>query len=314
MKHLIKTSDELKKFVRINISVLKESFLPYENDAREQYLLKYLGQQLHDELLDLASTQETYPDWVEDDQEKKDILDKVLMLAQNAHSKFILHLATPHLDLQLTEMGFVVQSNTTTAPASAQRVENARNAFLEMGYNNIETLLRYLEKHHNTIESYKDSEAYVFANNNYINSTAVFDSIVPINNSRLKFIELKPEMNNIESLLIDPLISKELGDHLRTRIRNKQLSAPEKKLLDIIQRTVAHQAVANIIDNPDEAKKKERMTDYARNYFARIKQLLDKNPDDYPLYKESDNYVEEHQYKHFDYNDDESSFYVAGHP
>jgi hypothetical protein len=279
---LIKTIEDLQKYVRVNISVMEKSFTPYANDAAEKYLRRYLGQDLLDELIEFIDDEE-YPGWADDDDKKK-IFDKVLSLAQNALAKFTCHLAAPAFDLHLTEMGFVVQQNQTSSPASAERVKKMVESLEAQGWDNMETLLRYLEKHHATITSYKDSDAFVLSTRNLINSAETFDRFVNIEASRLKFIKLRPAMDDVELIHIEPVISVALADELRTQLREANLTDDNKKLLALLQRAIANLVAAREM-------KREKAEFYGNHYLAEAKKLLDKDPDKYPLYKESEQYV-----------------------
>ena len=280
---LIKTIQDLQKYVRVNISIMEKSFSPYANDAAEKYLRRYLGQTLLDELEVFVKTPNSYPSWA-DTAENKKIFDKVLALSQNTLAKFTCFLAAPAFDLSLTEMGFVVQQNQTTTPASAERVKKLVESLESQGWDNMETLLRYLEKHHAIITSYKDSDAFVLATRNLINSAEVFDRYVNIEASRLKFIKLRPSMDDVELIHIEPVISVALADELRKQQREASLTGDNKKLLTILQRSIANLVGAREM-------KREGAGRYGEHYLAEARKLLDKDPDKYPLYKESDQYV-----------------------
>ena len=313
--HLIKDTDTLQKYVRINTDVLKESFLPYEREAREIYLRPYLGEDLLKDLLGLADETPSYPEWADTD-EKKKLLTECLALARASHARFMLHQAAPHLDLHLSEMGFVVTHNTQQSPASAERVRKATEAFLEQGYANLEILLRFLDKNNGEIDSYKDSPAYLRATRNLVNSCELFDSIVNIEGSRLRFLSWQPVMDHIETMHVEPLISLELTDELRRQQREKAVSPANKALLIFLHRAIVHLTMA---EAPEVAHlkpmdvDKERHKDYGRNYLARVKQLLDAKPDDYPEYKTSSSYVVKRQYESFQ-NTSDSPTFVFGQP
>lgn len=329
--HLLKTTQDIQRFVRINLSVMRESFLPYEVDARNKFLVPYLGSELHDELLNLYNQSE-YPGWATT-QAKQGILDKVLYFAQNALAKFTMYLAAPHMDLHLSEMGFVVTHSQNAAPASAQRVENARNAFLEGGYDNLETLLRFLESKHAAIDSYKDSEAFVLEFSNLINSAGEFDSIVPISKSRLNFIALRSELQDIKNLVIEPAISPELFAQLVDQKRSLSLCPDNKKLLALLQKAMAYMALANTMDESNALshlspmltsnkkdvfsratlkQAKERLLGYGRNYLAGAKKLLDKYPEKYPLYKNSEQFAQSDRSR--PYENQEGKVFIFGQP
>ncbi|MBE0663743.1 MAG: hypothetical protein IH597_14910 [Bacteroidales bacterium] len=304
---IIKSIQDLQQYVRVNVSVMEKSFLPYANDASEKFLNRYIGEALLTELdthHNSTSTPLPYPAWADND-EKKAIFRQVLKLAQNALAKFTLLLASPHYDLQLTEMGFVVQQNSNTTPASAERVKKAVESYESQGWDNMETLLRYLEKHHAIITSYKDSDAFVLATRNLINTAEVFDRYVNIEASRLKFIKLRPAMDDVELINIEPVISVALADALRTQQRENSLTDDNKKLLPILQRAIANLVAAREM-------KKEGAEHYGNHYLVEAKKLLDKDPDKYPLYKESEQYVATKTGYAYHENTEEAKNFVFG--
>jgi hypothetical protein len=300
---LIKSIHQLQQFVRVNISVMEKSFTPYCNDAAEKYLRRFLGETLLLEMADFSDN-DNHPDWADND-ELKAIFEQAFKLSQNALAKFTVLLGAPAFDLQLTEMGFVVQQNQNTSPASAERVKKLVESLETQGWNNMETLLRFLEKHQSVIESYKNSDAFVMAHGNLINSAEVFDRYVNIDSSRLTFIKLKAAMDDVEIIHIEPVISAELADELRNQQRNSELSDANKKLLLILQRSVANLVAAREL-------KKDGADKYGIHYLAEAKKLIDKFPDDYPLYKESAQYVVNKTSYSLHENSDDSKTFVFG--
>ena len=334
-RHIIKDTSTLQKFVRVNVSVIKESFLPFELDAQQKYILPYLGEVLHKEILTYLGNESgdntDYPSWADTDS-KKAIFKEVIHLTRAALAKFTLYLAAPHFDLHLSEAGFIVTDTTGSAPASAERVRKLVQAYLTQGYDSLETLLRYLEKHHQVIDSYKDSEALVIASGNLINSAELFDRIVSIDGSRRRFIQLKPDMDNIERLVIEPVISPALAEKLREGVRKKDLNADHKKLLELLQRALANLVMAECITlddvsdlkiitgntGPDKDllfKRRERLQGVGNNFLAWAKRLLDKDPDKYPEYKNSDQFVQNRTYSMYqNTDDDDNRIFVFGQP
>jgi len=308
IRHLIVNTDQVKQFVRMNASVLKTSFLPYEPEAREKYLVKYLGETLHDQLLDYAN-EEKLPAFI-DTAYKTDLFKNLCYLSQAVTAKFTLYIASPHLDLHLSEQGFIVTMNQNSAPASTARVEASTKALFEQGYSAIEALLNFLEKHNELIESYKDSKAHVLSKKNFITTTADFEQYVRINGSRYRFIEeIQPEMDNVEITKIEPLISTALAN----KLKKDRSSLPPKAadFYDIIKRAIANTVEATLTDGQKEPRKKETLTFYSNHYLAMIKQHLDDNAQDYPEYRASTVYVNRHTYSHHD-NTDTKMFVFGG--
>lgn len=328
-KHLINTTEDFQKFVRINISVLRQSFLPYEFDARHKFIIPYTGSELHEELITLYNDG-TYPAYV-DTSGKETILDNLLHHCQNALAMFTLYLAAPHMDLHLSEMGFVVTNSSNAAPASSQRVKSAVDAALSQGYDRLETMLRYLEKYHTSIPSYSDSEARVLETGNIISSATEFDQIVPISKSRLRFVSLKPEMQNLRKLTFEPLVSSELFAQLVEEKKSLAVSVDNLKLLNFLQPAIAYLAVANTIDQSNAhyhlypmlgqnqqitpttiSNATDRFRSYGNNYLTGALKLLQLHPDKYPAYKHSLQYYNNQRNKA--YENEDAPIFVFGHP
>lgn len=313
---IISTIEELQKYVRVNVSVMSKSFLPYVNDATDKYLRRYLGDDLVDDLETYCSSDDpNYPDWVNpldpDDPDVEsdfsEIFDKLLFLTRNALAKFALFLAAPAFDLHLTEMGFVVQQNQNTTPASAERVKKMVESLESQGYDNLETLLRFLEKHHSIITPYASSEAFALATNNLINSADVFDRYVNINASRLTFIKLRSAISDVEIIHVEPVISPELAAELRLEQLKGELSDDNQKLLLILQRAIANLVSARELNKPEGER-------YGNHYLAEAKKLIDKDPAKYPAYASSAQYVENKTgYALYENTEDSKTFSFGAH-
>ncbi len=328
-KHLIKDTERLQKFVRINISVLRESFLPYEFDAQHKYIRPYLSDQLTDELISLEH-EGTFPAWA-NSQGKENLLSNILYHTQNCLAKFTIYLAAPHMDLHLSEMGFVVTNTQHSAPASSQRVKAARDAMLSQGYDNLEILLQILEKNHKTIQSYGENELFVLENNNIISNTAEFDNILPISRSRLRFISLRPEMTTLKKFFIIPGIGQEMFQELLTQKQNLELSPDNHKLIKLLQYALAYKSIANTLNESNALRTispmltseeslsvsvlqntRIRYETYAKAYLMSAKRLLLSSPGNYPAYKNSSQY--DFDVLNKPYENQESGLFVCGQP
>lgn len=79
-------------------------------------------------------------------QDGTDSHEKLRLLVQRVICEHAYIEATPEMDLQLSEAGFVVQSNEAMSPASQQRVERLLNSLSERMARDADALVRYLIK------------------------------------------------------------------------------------------------------------------------------------------------------------------------
>jgi len=279
---LITTTTELQKYINVVNTVKVESLLPFVNDAQDKYLRPHLGTTLLAEL-DAFTNEGTIPVWA--DMDEDDVEAALIALqpyAINPLAAFAMFEGAPSLDVKITESGFAVISNNNLTPASAERVKNFRIQMEQTGWNRIETLLRFLETNQANYPGWVDSEAYTQSTRNLINTAELFDSIVSIEASRLRFTRMRPTMDNVEMLQIEPVISKELADVLRTEIRENNISAVNARLLIPLRRAVAYLTAGIEMD--------AKYTATGVAFLSEAKKILDADPDDYPEYLASDCY------------------------
>ncbi len=132
--------------------------------------------------------------------------------------------------------------NTNLAPASKDRVQNFINSMLELGWNEIEKLmLRFLEENKEDYDEWVNSSAYTIYTENFIKTAVEFDKIIRIDQSRLRFMQMKPSIDNVEILRIEPVISKDMSDYIKSEINSdEELSEAYAAIIKNIQRAVAY--------------------------------------------------------------------------
>lgn len=280
---IIDTTVKLKKYLPIAGTFSVDNVLPFVEDAQEKYMIRYLGQTFLQEL-DAFIIAGTIPVWQGISEALvTSYITKLLPFAQNAVTAFAFYLATPILDVKITDSGFaVISNNSTLVPASAERVKKFRESIEETGFSRVETMLRYLEENKASYPSWAQSDACTLSGRNLVNSTEVFDKILSINQSRLTFQKLRPELDNVEVLQIEPVISSAYAEVLREEIRTDDITADNLKVLIPLRKAVVYLTAGIAID----AKYTERGT----QFLAEVKKILDKTPDLYPEYSDSDCY------------------------
>ncbi len=280
---IIDTTAKLQKYLPVTGTFKIENVLPFVADAQDKYMRRYLGAALLAEM-DKYVTDGTLPTWDGKTGELVALaLGGLMPYAENALTAFAFYLATPTLDVKITDSGFaVISNNSTLAPASAERVKKFRESIEETGFARIETLLLFLEGHKTDYPSWANSAACTLSQRNLVNSTEVFDEILDINQSRLTFQKLRPELDNVEILQIEPVISTAFADVLRAQIQEGLITADNVKVLKPLRKAVVYLTAGIALD----AKYTVRGT----QFLAETKKILDGNPDLYPIYRDSDCY------------------------
>lgn len=303
---LFKTTAEMQGFVRMSSNMKYDSMLPSLSAAQTKYLRKYLGATQLESLQDYYDTTPVTPDAA---------LAALLPYAQEVEVKFAIYIAVPELDLTLTDSGFAITSNQNLAPASKDRVQAYRDAMLQSAYDSVENLLRFLEENADDYDEWVAGEGYSMATELFINSAEMFDKYVPIDQSRLKFQELRQHIKNVESLTIEPYISKAMCDDIKTEVNAGSVSSKYTEacktgtMLENIRRAVANLAAF-------EAGMGDRFKGLGTAFMEDVKLHIDAEPTTYTLYAASDSYdadiAEDENRERFENSADSTIFNMGG--
>ena len=295
-----KSTEDIQKYLKVNISQKATSIAPFADDAANKYIRPHLGASLFDSLKTWLNAEA--PEEGEEIEENA-ALTALLPYVLNALAKFTFYAATPTLDVQISETGFGVISTSSTVPASKERVAAFRESMLQLAYDCIEELLNFLELNQDDYSEWVSSDAYTQTFKNFINSASAYDKIVKIDNSRLKFIERIPKMDDVEMLKIEPAISKDLADEIREQIKTDEVSETNEVILPLIRRSLV-----NFTEFEFSNDEKQRLL--GEHYLTEVKKILDGSPDSYPLYKASTAYsATRTNYQKFE-NSADNSIYV----
>jgi hypothetical protein len=295
---------DLQKYVNVVGTFDPLTVLPYVNDAQAKYMGRFLGGKFMAELDAFVTSGSTPAYEGKTEPETKTAFESFLPFVKNPLAAFGFFLAAPFLDLKITDSGFAVVNSSNLSPASAERVRKFTASMEQTGFDRLENMLVYLESNKDSFPSWTGSDAYTFAMGNFIVHAEMFDQILSINQSRLKFQSMRPTMNNVELLQIEPVISSELAREIHKQIRENSFTDPVKILLPMIRRAAAYLTAGIDID-----PKFKGMGDM---YLSKVKKYLDANTESFPLYAESDCYdPEKTSYSNFN-NQEDSSFFVFG--
>jgi len=303
---IIDSTVKLKKYLPVTGTFSVDNVLPFVNDAQEKFMRRYLGAKLLQEL-DEFVTSGTIPEWTGiTGALVSSYITKLLPHAQNAVTAFAFYLATPVLDIKITDSGFaVISNNSTLVPASAERVKKFRESIEETGFSRVETMLRYLEENKMSYPTWTSSDASTLASRNLVNSTEVFDTILSINQSRLTFQKLRPELDNVEVLQIEPVISTAFADLLREQVSIDEVSNDNAIVLKLLRKAIVYLTAGIAID--------PKYTGRGTQFLAEVKKVIDASPDKYPLYRDSDCYDStKTSYSNFENLEENQTFVFGG--
>jgi len=254
---IINSIDVLKQYIPTIVSAEFTKYEKYIADAEAWLIKEITGQPLFD---------------IIDDTDAKLMDYARAIVANKAYGDGI-----PFFDLVENESGFAVVSNPNLAPASQARVAALQSATYRKLDEAVESLLEYLEETITYHDAWKGSPAYTLLSNLYLTTVKEFRRYVVYPGSRREFMSLKPEMLNAINLKIAPVISQELSDQVVEQLRDGDLTADNKTILENLRF-----AFANFTMHQEET---------AQSYLSRVRRLLYASPDKYPLFRDSEIYT-----------------------
>lgn len=196
---IINNIDQLKETARVNADSKYENWLIYLNDARDHFLVNYLGLSLVEKLeeLDPASSA---------DEDKKTI--KVLLLARRVLGPYAVMLSTDEMSILTGSGGHTVAKSDKLAPASDAKIARAAASLLERAWKNLECLLEYLDENSTDFPEWKNSKYFKNRQTKYFASAEIFQDagLIDIEYSRLTFEKLRQLIIRIEKSELKQLL------------------------------------------------------------------------------------------------------------
>lgn len=293
---LVKTIDEVKNYLSVDISMQSKTIDPYIKPA-EEHVIRLLGK---DQYLEL----DEYYNYGEEG-ETDEALDALLPYVQRPIVNFAFFLGLSMLNVSIGENGIAVVSNSNLSPASKQRTDDLKADLEKAAYDALESLLEFLEENIEDYDSWSGSDAYAYQYEYLISSARRFDELLRIDRSRLTFLKWRPTMADVEFLEIYPVVSKDYCDELKEEIKSgDDLEEENAVILPLLQKALAYLTAAIELDPKYEQR--------GRHYLMEAKRIMDAAPDDYPTYRDSDVYVATiTSYAKYE-NTEDSNFFVTG--
>jgi hypothetical protein len=324
---LLNSTADIRKYIsNLNKSLVFDSFASNVVDAGLKYIIPITGRALYDNL-------STTPEASMTDAQKA-----VLEHVQRALAWYSLAGDLINRQVQIGTLGIVVQ-----LPDDAESVSPAvfftilRNAQTQADIF-AEHLLKFLEENKADYELWTDSTAYVFNSELLMNSATELAEYLPVSNTMSTFLKIRTTLKMAEKNYVVANIGKAFLQDLKIKNESGTLDEDEKEVLDLCKEVVAFGGFADSIpflslqitadglmvnsfsdginkkDNIGREEKKELRAEYKQNKdnsLLELKKLLDKTPDSFPLYRDSEHYIKPPETPYYEGFDNEEGKVVA---
>lgn len=311
---LITTTEEIKKYISVNMSTEIRTIKPYIKQAETKFIRPLLGDLL------FARLQEYYNgSGSSSSSSGSAIMDELLEKVQLPLIYYAYHLYAPIGAVMISDSGIHISVHDNKKTAFEWQVDKVEKSILNTAFDFSEYLLEWLETEIDEFEEWFESDAYTESHDLFINKAKDFNKEFEINNSRLLFVKLKPIIKSIENKFIVKTISSELAKEIKSQIVSGKVKDKNQLVLDLIKPALAHLTMARALTElsvdilPDAVSEKiigtnitmnaknavspqklyalkEELTNDGNAEIKALQEFLDNNADDYLLYKDSSIY------------------------
>lgn len=311
-----KNIEDYKKYVSVNGNFKFEEISVYLNDINGTILSTYLGDTFLEELKTAFNNAVSF-DALTGKQ-------KVLIgMLRESTSRFALIGWMPLGQVSIDQAGIRIAKGEHHATAFQWQIKDIKEQLNELGFNALDRALLYLEKNLNDFNTYKTSDEYKENTSLFVSSAKEFAKhCSPFKNSCINFIKIRSIIKTVEDFSIKSTILPDYFNDLKTKIAaGEVLGANAKIIVEMIKPALVNLTVAlavnelaasltpqnylvfdntggrETIDNQKQAGEAalNRIATAAANkgktYLDILAKYIEKNKDNYPLFKNDALYV-----------------------
>ncbi|SDM40692.1 DUF6712 family protein [Pedobacter antarcticus] len=207
---LIKTIEEVRKFVPVLSTAAIDNVSPYLSNAERNYILLVIGPAQFNALVEEYNSASGDTELIMDP-----VIRHAVEIAQKVIANLGYYTAIPILNVNVGDSGITVFSNSDTKQAFQWQVDEIKASFLELGFSAIEELLIHLEQSPDIFHYYMDSEQFMRNERFLIREAAVFSDNFNIGGSRYVFQMLAALMKRVEDQTVKRLYGAEFFENLK---------------------------------------------------------------------------------------------------
>lgn len=227
MSTLVKTTENLKTYVAVNMNFSIDNILPYIRRKERKHIKSVIGDALY------ASWIATAP--------ATGKAKEVFELLQEASANLATFDYTFIGGVQMTGAGITVSTNANSAAADWWRIRDLRRDLLKAGNEAIDEALAIMEANEADFPEWTSTPGYTNFKKFFIRKTETFQEHFNINNSRLTFLRLRPHLLKVEDKFFTGLLGQETVDVIKAAA-----DAPAKEALKICQAAQAALCISEL--------------------------------------------------------------------
>lgn len=258
---MIKDIDTLKKLIPTVVGTSIEKYRQAIADAQSWFASKIAGPSLMAEIVRMG-----------DDPEPGELFLRArVAVACKAYLTVI-----PKLDVLETNNGFAVVNDQKLAPASRDRVKALMESFTISLRDALELFYEYVEDTPEYRSMWLEAPGCTIMRDSYLPTLREFRRYGAWAGGYESFVNLRTDVRAVILKFIEPKISRALSETIISEIQNDDLSDANGRIVDDLRYALVGYY------------KGDRALGYGS--ICRIREVLEKSPDDYPQFRDSDIY------------------------
>ncbi|TQI71812.1 hypothetical protein JM79_2761 [Gramella sp. Hel_I_59] len=193
MATLITTIEDFKKYVTVNDSFDFAIIQPYLKRVDRKHIKPLIGNALYDSI---GAAQEGKSQ-------------EVLELLQEASANLAMFSFSMVGKVQITSSGFLISQGQNNQVAGWAEMRDMRRNFIKTGSEAIDEALKIMEENEASFQEWVGTEGYTTFKELFTRRTETFNRYFIIQNSRLTFLRLKPNLLKVEKKFFRGLLGTE---------------------------------------------------------------------------------------------------------
>lgn len=234
---LIKTIDEVKRYVAVASNLDIDSLMPDLTDVEQRHILPILDITTYN-ALQTAYDNNTLAT------EQEQLLKKI----QKAISNIALEQYSSLAQLDFSDSGIRQMQSDTHVAAKQWQIDDIRVAFFMKGYRAMDDVLAYLEQEKVYFATWAASPNYTVNKKFIVSDANTFNLWHNIEESRKTFISLMPSMRIVETLKVKKQLGTALYNRVKAEILSGTISTDIANVLELLQPAVVKWTIMKAID------------------------------------------------------------------
>lgn len=240
---LIKTIDELRLYINIDVNMKFGTMKPHIELAEMDFIIPLLGKTFYDEIHTAYNVAPPL----------SPALAALMPYIQRALANYAAFTGIEEIGVKVGELGIQQSSNTNSQPAPMGKVTNLKLKYINAGDKAADLLLEFLEyasvipaggvEADRLYKTWYDSEYNTSLSGCIVYKTAIANKHIDIGDSRRLFLRLKKRIKEIEAVYVKRLICKDNHEEIIAQIRTGTLTIPNKALVELLEPIIAKRAL-----------------------------------------------------------------------